>query len=699
MLHWHTKCFKVVSAAANRAEGISAAPYPRPQVILAQSVFELYVPGTPAAGLALSWTVRRELLVRVQERERYLDHLEQLRLIQLCNLDLANAGSSAPREGRAVEVDEQNGFLDMSCQTMRGRFQKLLMANSLQGISKDSELTRRRGRWVSSKIIEIYVQKVQHFSVGLPTSLTAAQGDLAWPVLFEQTARDFELESLGGKERELTKPQTALFDLLLLETLAMAMEHVGGWGSGNNAAKEEQQDEEGDWVWFDESWRRRRASYSDDGPGAGKFLVTGNSFVAFPVANFGKQGVPDRSSVVPDGSSVAFPVRLLVRDLHDQELALKVVPCDHLDDREAANAAAATLAEARLLQQLRHPNIVACHDVQFDPSRRCVWLALEFLDGGDLGNGIKVRRLHNQSPFDGYFLERVLSMVGGALHYIHSQGVLHRDVKPPNLLVDRHMQEVKLADFGVSKILEASGYAGTVLGTPAYHPPELVSGKPYGPPADAWALGVCLYELASLQRPFDASNQLALVWQIVEHQPPALPPETPADMVEIIRGLLQKDPLQRLRLEDLGFTLPEVSCGFAEGGHGNTSDPTATKRCLTMSECSGVGAAAPEAGYDSLKVMSDEQVPTPPVAPLSLHVATEGSELEEVMLEDTPVSPTPRTRTEGLTAFVERSPATPTTPRRNWLSRLGRGLRYGVLGGHSGREEAVVSFNESEVVD
>eukprot|EP00913_Durusdinium_trenchii_P018863 g17725.t1 len=146
-------------------------------------------------------------------------------------------------------------------------------------------------------------------------------------------------------------------------------------------------------------------------------------------------------------------------------------------------------------------------------------------------------------------------------------------------------------------------------------------------------------------------------------------------MVEIIRGLLQKDPLQRLRLEDLGFTLPEVSCGFAEGGHGNTSDPTATKRCLTMSECSGVGAAAPEAGYDSLKVMSDEQVPTPPVAPLSLHVATEGSELEEVMLEDTPVSPTPRTRTEGLTAFVERSPATPTTPRRNWLSRLGRGLR------------------------
>ena len=134
--------------------------------------------------------------------------------------------------------------------------------------------------------------------------------------------------------------------------------------------------------------------------------------------------------------------------------------------------------------------------------------------------------------------------------------------------------------------------SGTVLGTPAYHPPELVSGKPYGRPADAWALGICcqtnyshnfshmvtrhctvqhvfihserfakiirpaavlcifvqtilgLYELASLQRPFDASNQLALVWQIVDSQPAALPPETPNDIVDIIRGLLQKDPCE-----------------------------------------------------------------------------------------------------------------------------------------------------------
>lgn len=392
----------------------------------------------------------------------------------------------------------------------------------------------------------------------------------------------------------------------------------------------------------------------------------------------------------------SFGVVLLVRDSQWQELALKLVPCDHLDDRDAANAAATTLAEAQLLQRLRHPHIVSCYDVQFDPSRKCVWLALEFMDGGDLGNNIKARRLHKEPPFSGQFQQRVLSMVGSALHYIHSQGVLHRDVKPPNLLVDCHMQQVKLADFGVSKILETSGYAGTVLGTPAYHPPELVSGKPYGRPADAWAFGICLYELASLQRPFDSSNQLALVWQIVEHQPPALPSETPPDMVEIIRGLLQKDPEQRLRLEDLGFAVEASSPGPGRPD----ADHDAPCPTWSMSD-SGAYEAVPEAGYERgfHKAISDEQVPTPPVAPISLqHLATDGSDLEEVMLVDTPISPTtPRLRTEGLTAFAERSP---TTPRRNWLSRLGRGLRYGVLGGTSGRDEAVVSaFKEEEIAD
>ncbi|CAE7876457.1 nek8 [Symbiodinium microadriaticum] len=406
----------------------------------------------------------------------------------------------------------------------------------------------------------------------------------------------------------------------------------------------------------------------------------------------------------------SFGVVLLVQTAALQQFALKLVPCDHLDDDEAAKAADTTLAEAQLMQRLRHPHIVTCHDVQFDPPRKCVWLALEFMDGGDLGNRIKAKRQGGQPPFEGPFLQHVLSTVGGALCYIHSQGVLHRDVKPPNILVSNSLHEVKLADFGISKILEASGHAGFVLGTPAYMSPELVSGRPYGTAADAWALGACLFELACLKRPFDASNQLALVWQIVEHDPPELPPETPPDMVTVIRGLLNKDPSLRLRLEELvpDEVAQEIPGGADGGGYSHAPVPSPS----FMSEWSGA-FALPEPGQEAVpQARHEEEVsdsPPPPIAvvPIVLQrLNTEGSDLEEVLLEDTPALglalPSPRTqRTEGFgTGFGKSVPSTPSTPRtqrRNWLSRLGRGLRIGVLGA---RDEAIVSaFREGEVAD
>mmetsp|Transcript_60361 Transcript_60361/g.141067 ORF Transcript_60361/g.141067 Transcript_60361/m.141067 type:complete len:413 (-) Transcript_60361:148-1386(-) len=391
----------------------------------------------------------------------------------------------------------------------------------------------------------------------------------------------------------------------------------------------------------------------------------------------------------------SFGVVLLVTTAHRQQFALKLVPCDHLDDEEAAKAADTTLAEAQLMQRLRHPHIVTCHDVQFEPSRKCVWLALELMDGGDLGNRIKARRQGGQPPFEGPFLQHVLSSVGSALCYIHSQGVLHRDVKPPNILVSSSLQEVKLADFGISKILEASGHAGTVLGTPAYMSPELVSGRPYGAAADAWALGACLYELASLQRPFDASNQLALVWQIVEHEPPELPGETPAELVMVILRLLHKDPALRLRLEELFAEGSAAEPILEKADSGDVQPPAPSP---SWSEWSGA-YAVPEHPPEAPRVTDDATQEAPRVPLVLQRLNTEGSDLEEVLLEDTPAMglamPSPRTRTEGFGTSFEKS--VPSSPRRNWLSRIGRGLRIGVLGG---RDEATVSaFREGDVAD
>ncbi|CAE8623986.1 unnamed protein product, partial [Polarella glacialis] len=214
--------------------------------------------------------------------------------------------------------------------------------------------------------------------------------------------------------------------------------------------------------------------------------------------------------------------------------AVKVLPCDEPQnaDESARKARDAAFAEARLLQRLRYPHIVVCEDVIWDAGRRTVQLVLEFMDGGDLKGLIEARRAGGE-PFEAHFPRRVLAAVGGALAYIHAAGILHRDVKPANILLTRHSQRIKLADFGIAKLLENS-HANTVVGTPHYLSPEIVAGQAYDKASDGWALGVCLYEVASLRRPFDASNQLALVRRICEELPPPLPDNVAPDVRRVV---------------------------------------------------------------------------------------------------------------------------------------------------------------------
>jgi len=248
----------------------------------------------------------------------------------------------------------------------------------------------------------------------------------------------------------------------------------------------------------------------------------------------------------------SFGVVLLAEDpqhLH-QRYALKIVPCDHLDGNASERARNVALAEAELLRRLRHPHIVTCHEMRWDPTRSVVWLALDYMDGGDLNSHIQAQRRFGAAPPPAEFQRRVLAAVGSALRYIHALGVLHRDVKPSNVLLSQGLKEIKLADFGISKILEVTAHAHTVVGTPHYLSPEIVCGEPYGQASDAWALGVGMYELASLRRPFEANNQLALVRQIVEHRPTALPSGTAPDIVRAVFGLLDKDVWQRTSIAD-----------------------------------------------------------------------------------------------------------------------------------------------------
>mmetsp|Transcript_14786 Transcript_14786/g.46545 ORF Transcript_14786/g.46545 Transcript_14786/m.46545 type:complete len:434 (+) Transcript_14786:52-1353(+) len=390
----------------------------------------------------------------------------------------------------------------------------------------------------------------------------------------------------------------------------------------------------------------------------------------------------------------SFGVVLLAEDpqqLH-QQYALKIVPCDHLDGDTSERARNVALAEAELLKRLRHPHIVSCHEMRWDPMRSVVWLSLDYMDGGDLNSYIEVQRRHGDTPPLPAFQRRVLAAVGSALRYIHALGVLHRDVKPCNVLLTQGFKDIKLADFGISKILEVTAHAHTVVGTPHYLSPEIVCGEPYGPPSDAWALGVGIYELASLRRPFQASNQLALVRQIVETRPVELPPDTAPDIVSAVFGLLDKDPWQRMAIADSLAVSEAVKALVPLPPAPLFPPPPPPTSSRAADSCTATGGST----KDLLPVLEPEE-------PELVKEASDWSLVTEVELDDEPprmlpaeeppLTPSPRRETAfGLADEELRTSEKKSARGRSWFRFAGLGLRSAR---HREESETVISaFSE-----
>ena len=139
--------------------------------------------------------------------------------------------------------------------------------------------------------------------------------------------------------------------------------------------------------------------------------------------------------------------------------------------------------------------------------------------------------------------------VARALGHAHRKAVVHRDIKPDNILVDPSASVVKVADFGVARVEDASAtQTGVVLGTPAYMAPEQLAGAPANPHADLYSLGIVLFELLSLHRPIEAPNLGQWLRRI--SQEPATPlqayrPDLKGPMCELVDQLLQREPAQR----------------------------------------------------------------------------------------------------------------------------------------------------------
>lgn len=195
--------------------------------------------------------------------------------------------------------------------------------------------------------------------------------------------------------------------------------------------------------------------------------------------------------------------------------------------------------EALIGARLEHPNIVAVHDVGDEAGLE--YLVMEYVPGRSLADV-----LNAQGRMTAQAVRRLLEQVGSALGAAHASGIVHRDVKPANILmmVDG---TAKLTDFGIAKVAQglALTKTGELLGTPHYLSPEQALGRQAIPASDVYALGVVAHEALTGVKPFDAETPVAIAVAHAYQDAPELPANTPSDIAELITACLEKDVRRR----------------------------------------------------------------------------------------------------------------------------------------------------------
>ena len=230
-----------------------------------------------------------------------------------------------------------------------------------------------------------------------------------------------------------------------------------------------------------------------------------------------------------------------------RDVAIKVLDLDRSPDPSLAER---FVREAQLIAQLEHPSIVPIYKV----GRRTdvLYIVMRCVDGPSLRQVLEQNRRLSVSD-----AARIARQVADALAYAHGEGVVHRDIKPDNILIDHKTGVVLVTDFGIAKAAQAAKAGsgpltteGMVIGTPQYMSPEQAAGDPVDGRSDIYSLGVVLYQMLVGEPPFDGESSASVLAKQLTVPPPPLRRargDVPPELAEIVGRTLEKDPARRFQ--------------------------------------------------------------------------------------------------------------------------------------------------------
>ncbi|WP_432033285.1 protein kinase domain-containing protein [Streptomyces antibioticus] len=243
-------------------------------------------------------------------------------------------------------------------------------------------------------------------------------------------------------------------------------------------------------------------------------------------------------------------------EMLDRPVAVKEMRIDGLDPEDTRTRRERALREARATARIDHPQVVRVYDV-VDAGER-LWIVMELVAG---------RSLERVLVEDGRLGPQETARIGlglvAALRQVHARGVLHRDIKPGNVLVEEAGESgdgrVVLTDFGIAAIQDTKALTmvGMLVGSPDYMAPERIAGRPQGPPSDNWSLGATLCATLAGHSPFSRDTTLATLHAVL-YDEPVLPPEA-GPLRPILTALLEKEPTLRASLSDVERALRPVA--------------------------------------------------------------------------------------------------------------------------------------------